>query len=181
MNVNGNYRATKLWRIYLQFCSQHYALDVGELLSARTKFASRVQYICIRFMHCSVAVAYWQIYPYPSGLLYCRWGNLKALRRASKASSNDSRKSTTWIYQDLWYSRTKTKTKTMRQKTCAYFIGYIVHPAWAFNTLRWRQNVPHFAGDIFKCISFNENVCILIKLSMKFILNDPFDNMSALV
>ena len=45
------------------------------------------------------------------------------------------------------------------------------HLFWAqcFNSLRLRQNRHHFADDIFKCIFLNENVLILIKISLKFI------------
>ena len=44
-----------------------------------------------------------------------------------------------------------------------------------FNTLRPRQNGCHFA-DIFKCIFFNENVWILINISLRFIPQGPVNN-----
>ena len=47
----------------------------------------------------------------------------------------------------------------------------------ALNTLRQRQNVHHFADNIFKCIPMNENVSISIKISPK----GPIDNIPALV
>ena len=37
------------------------------------------------------------------------------------------------------------------------------------NTLRPRQNGRHFADDIFKCIFLNENVSIVVKISLKFV------------
>ena len=37
-----------------------------------------------------------------------------------------------------------------------------------FNTLRPRQNDRHFTDNIFKCISLNENVWILLRISLKF-------------
>ena len=43
------------------------------------------------------------------------------------------------------------------------------------------QNGCHFADDIFKCIFMNEKFCILIGISLKFVLKGPFDNKSALV
>ena len=49
------------------------------------------------------------------------------------------------------------------------------------NTLRPRQNGRHFADDIFKCISLNENVWIPIKIPMKFVSNGPINNTPALV
>ena len=49
------------------------------------------------------------------------------------------------------------------------------------NSLRPRWNRRHFANDCFKCIFLNENVLILIKISLKFIPKDPINNISALV
>ena len=49
------------------------------------------------------------------------------------------------------------------------------------NTLRPRQNGPHFQDDIFKCISLNENVWISIKISLKFVPKGPINNIPALV
>ena len=49
------------------------------------------------------------------------------------------------------------------------------------NTLRPRQNGRHFADDIFKCIFLNENIRILIKISLNFVPKDPINNILALV
>ena len=49
-----------------------------------------------------------------------------------------------------------------------------------FNTLRPRQNGCHFADDSLKCIFLNENVCISIDISLKFVSKHPI-NISALV
>ena len=49
------------------------------------------------------------------------------------------------------------------------------------NTLRPRQNGCHFADYIFKCISFNENVWIPIKISLKFVPKGPINNSPSLV
>ena len=38
------------------------------------------------------------------------------------------------------------------------------------------QNGPLFADDIFKYISINEQYCILIRISLKFVPKDPIDN-----
>ena len=48
-------------------------------------------------------------------------------------------------------------------------------------TLRPRQNGCRFPDDIFKDIFLNENVLISIKISLKFVLNDPISNIPALV
>ena len=50
-----------------------------------------------------------------------------------------------------------------------------------FNTLRLRQNGRHFPDDIFKWIFLNENVWILIKISLKFVPQGPIKNIPALV
>ena len=51
----------------------------------------------------------------------------------------------------------------------------------SFNTLRPRRNEQHFADDIYKCIFFDENVWISIKISMKFVSKGPINNIPALV
>ena len=38
-----------------------------------------------------------------------------------------------------------------------------------------------FADDIFRCIFLNENVSIMIKISLKFVPKGPIDNKSVLV
>ena len=55
-----------------------------------------------------------------------------------------------------------------------------VYGNW-FNTLRPRQNVRHFADDIFKCIFLNKNVWISIEMSLKFVPKGPINNIPALV
>ena len=57
--------------------------------------------------------------------------------------------------------------------------GYPSEPH--LNTLRPRHNGRHFADDIFKCIFFNENVRISIKISLKFVPKGPISNIPALV
>ena len=49
------------------------------------------------------------------------------------------------------------------------------------NTLRPRQDGRHFADDSFTCIFFNENCCILIKFSLKYVCQGAIDNNRALV
>ena len=48
------------------------------------------------------------------------------------------------------------------------------------DALRPRQNDRHFADDIFKCISLNENICLSIKDSLKFVLEGPINNIPGL-
>ena len=49
------------------------------------------------------------------------------------------------------------------------------------NTLRPRQKGRHFANDIFICILLNENVWILIRISLKFVPKCLINNNPALV
>ena len=51
----------------------------------------------------------------------------------------------------------------------------------AVNILRPEQNGHHSADDILKCIFLNENVCILMKISLEFVPIGPTDSKSALV
>ena len=48
------------------------------------------------------------------------------------------------------------------------------------NTLRPRQDGRHFADDMFKCIFLNENVWILIEISLKFVSKGSINNNPAL-
>ena len=49
------------------------------------------------------------------------------------------------------------------------------------NTLRPRRNGQHFADDIFNVIFFNENVCILLTIALKFVPKVPIDNIPVLI
>ena len=60
-------------------------------------------------------------------------------------------------------------------------IGHGVHMLHWVNTLRPRRNGQHFADDIVKRIFFNENVWILIKISLTFVPMGPVKNITALV
>ena len=54
-------------------------------------------------------------------------------------------------------------------------------PFVRLNTLRPRQNGRHFPDDIFKRISFNQNVWISIKFSLKFVPEVRINNILALI
>ena len=49
------------------------------------------------------------------------------------------------------------------------------------NTSRSRQNGCHFADDTSKCIFMNEEICISIQISLKFVAKGPISSKSALV
>ena len=59
--------------------------------------------------------------------------------------------------------------------------GWQQYKTFSFNTLRPRQDGCHFPDDIFKCIFLSENVWISIKISLKFVLKGPINNIPALV
>ena len=46
----------------------------------------------------------------------------------------------------------------------------------SFDDMRPEQNGRHFTDGIFRCIFENEQFCILIKISLKFVANDPIDD-----
>ena len=48
------------------------------------------------------------------------------------------------------------------------------------NTLKLRKNGHHFADNVFKCIFLNENVWILLQISLKFVPNGPINNIPSL-
>ena len=50
-----------------------------------------------------------------------------------------------------------------------------------FSTLRRRHNGGHFPDDIYKHIFWEENCGILMKISLKFVLQDPANNIPTLV
>ena len=55
-------------------------------------------------------------------------------------------------------------------------IMYFLHNYFIINTLRLRQDGRHFPDDIFQYIFLNENVWILINISMKFLPKGPNNN-----
>ena len=52
---------------------------------------------------------------------------------------------------------------------------------WYFNTLRPRPNGRRNPDDISKCILLNENICIPIKISLKFVPKGHINNIPSLV
>ena len=60
----------------------------------------------------------------------------------------------------------------------SYSVVSLMQP---INTLRPRQHGRHFADDIFKRIFVNENLWILLKISLKCVLKIRINNIPALV
>ena len=59
--------------------------------------------------------------------------------------------------------------------------GLLPSQCQTFNTLSPRQNGRHFQDDNFKCIFFNKNVWIAIKIPLKFVTKGLINNIAALV
>ena len=59
--------------------------------------------------------------------------------------------------------------------------GHIVSAKLGVNTLRPRENGRYFTDHTFKCSFLNENVRILIKISLKFVPKGPVNNIPSLV
>ena len=75
----------------------------------------------------------------------------------------------------------QTGDKPLSEPMSAQFTVHVcvTWPQWV-NTLRQRTNGRHFADNIFKCIFINENVRILLKISLKFVPKVPINNIPAL-
>ena len=104
---------------------------------------------------------------------------------------------TTWAYQLKLNNNTArfltdigSNKAWIRRWISSYILvkqfDIITHPCPNFNdslvnTLRSRQDGRYFADDIFKCIFFNENGCILINFSLKYVRKGSIDNNPPLV
>ena len=58
---------------------------------------------------------------------------------------------------------------------------YFLHTLAGVNTLRPRQDGPHFPDDNFKWIFLNENEWISVKMLLKFVPRGPINKIRALV
>ena len=77
-------------------------------------------------------------------------------------------------------SETIDKTAGWKNTTIYKYIT-LAHVYVILNTLRPRQNGRHFADDTFKRIFANENIRILIEISLKFVPDGPINNIPAFV
>ena len=76
---------------------------------------------------------------------------------------------------------TKPLPELMSNHSCVTVSPYgSIKPQWV-NTLKKTQNGRHFPDDIFKCMSLNEDIWILIKISLRFVPKFPIKNIPALV
>ena len=80
------------------------------------------------------------------------------------------------VHMQLWHN----DADRTPQETCN-ISGMTGNPTDSVNTLMQRQNGHHFADDTFKRIFVNENVRILIEISLKFVPKGPINNIPSLV
>ena len=83
-----------------------------------------------------------------------------------------------------WTLRNKLQivfeTQTFSFKKMPSGMSAILSRPQGVNSLRPRQIRRHFADDVFKCNFLNDNVWILIKISLKFVPKGPINNIPAL-
>ena len=99
--------------------------------------------------------------------------------RLSKISSDETRRCICNVFSH-WlrpYSAIDIKKNRICCGDFYLFDNSVLMPP----SLRARQNGCDFTDNIFKCIFVNENVSILIKISLKFVPKGPIDNIPALV
>ena len=69
----------------------------------------------------------------------------------------------------------------LESKSFSYCRYYCTGDTAAFRSSPPGQNGCHFADDVFRCIFMNVQFCILIKISLMFVLKGPIDNKPVLV
>ena len=79
-----------------------------------------------------------------------------------------------WIYKWWWNG---AQSLMLLRRGALLFLAATKQ----LNTLRPRQNGRHFADDTFKRIFLNEDIRILIEISLKFVPKGPINNIPALV
>ena len=80
-----------------------------------------------------------------------------------------------WQKRMVWWAQmVQTLHCNVTSNDCIYIKSNSI------NTMRLRQTCRHFADDILKWIFLNENVWILLKLSLKFVPKVRINNIPAL-
>ena len=90
-----------------------------------------------------------------------------------------------WLSEPLVAQSTEAYSVTQPQWVnttgYAHIYGGDIHFLPQVKSSPPRQNGCHFTDDIFKCIFWNENVSISLKISLKFVPKVPINNIPALV
>ena len=110
------------------------------------------------------------------------WTRLKWIEYVNDMTikNNDSSfHNTAHLYTFLTLRFSNVNHHYFLSSTTKQSIDYMVD--WPVNTLRLRQKGCHFADSTFKCIFLNENHCILILISLRFVSKGPINDMPALV
>ena len=102
-------------------------------------------------------------------MTFCRWHAVKQIYSTIIFFQNTHKR----------HSIARPNRWAMECPLCVHTLH--LYPVLVFVTLRPTQNGWNFVDNIFKCIFFNENVWISIKISPKFIPKGPVHNIAALV
>ena len=64
----------------------------------------------------------------------------------------------------------------------AQILSHLQAPWWILIKTVWmEQNGWHVADNIFKCMLLKENICVLLQISLKFILKHSSNNKSSYI
>ena len=111
--------------------------------------------------------SFWQIFPSLATLEVI-------ILTSSSAASDENLIKMTFLFQGVPVMR--------KEFPCHDLLMWCMLPCFSrINTLKPRQNGRHFADNIFKCIFLNENVWIMVKISLKFVPKGAINNIPALV
>ena len=93
----------------------------------------------------------------------------------------ESRTDRNWSIQSIHFRLSSHSTRLNISVWHNYGNCNVTSNPAMINTSRPRQNGRHIPHDIFKCIFLNENIWILIKISLKFVPKGPINNIPSLV
>ena len=89
-----------------------------------------------------------------------------------------------WITKEKYCHISKGRNAMLNLNTWSILCEVINHhlgPVTTFNTFRPRLDGRNFQDGIHKCIFVNENVSIVIKISLKVVTKGPINNIPSLV
>ena len=85
------------------------------------------------------------------------------------------------VLQGYWFSAVCGICEEITQDLEDTMSVWLFRGKGGFNTLKLRQNGCRLADYIFKCIFFNKDVWISIKVELMYVPKDPIDNKAVLV
>ena len=161
----GFYEQMNIYATYFRICEERMSSSLCSLRPNNNAYGSRF------FAHFHVSVLWFDAGQFSHTFQghVTHSGSLVRLRQCQCSSPRHVGKFITH------WEPTYTHSKTQYNKAISY-MGHTIHNDTAvvfgkrtgpiINTLRPRQNGRHFPGDILRCIFLNENVYVLIKISL---------------